>query len=147
MLCAGGALAAEPASTAAASGENPELTELKREWADAVQALQSYSAAQRDAALAQAQQTLDAMDQRIDRLESRTQQQWNRLSESARQSREATLRALRKQRNEVAQWYGGMKHSSAGAWESVKQGFIESYGVLSESFRNAWNQFDNDSRP
>ena len=144
VLGANAGFAANPDTPATAGTETADFAEVKREWADAMEALKSYSAAQRDVALARASETLDAMDQRIDRLEDRAQEQWEELSESAREKREASLRALRKQRNEVAQWYGGMKHSSAGAWESVKRGFIESYGVLSESFSEAWNEFDSD---
>lgn len=142
MLGANAGFAANPEAPPSAETETTDLGEVKREWADAMEALKSYSAAQRDVALARAEETLDAMDRRIDKLEDRAGRQWDDLSESAREKREASLRALRRQRNEVAQWYGGMKHSSAGAWESVKQGFIESYGVLSESFRDAWNEFD-----
>ncbi|MGD8616464.1 MAG: hypothetical protein PVI91_12485 [Gammaproteobacteria bacterium] len=144
MLGAGAGLAADPNAAPSAATDTTDFAELKREWADAIRALKSYSAGQRDEAVARAKETLDAMDRRIDQLETRAQQQWANLSESARQKREASLRALRKQRNEVAQWYGGMKHSSAGAWESVKQGFIESYGVLGQSFRQAWDELDSD---
>jgi hypothetical protein len=134
--------AADPAAQDASTGT--ELSELQQEWADTVQALKRYSAAQRDTALARAEQTLDAMDRRIEQLEVRTEKQWDKLGHSAREARKASLRTLRTQRNRVAEWYGGMKHSSAGAWESVKQGFIDSYATLSESFGEAWQAFDSD---
>jgi len=119
----------------------PDLSQVKGEWAGTVEALKDYTAAQRDRAVARVKQTLDAMDTRIERLETRIEQQWDSLSESARETREATLRTLRKQRNEVAEWYGAMKHSSTSAWGTVKQGFIKSYGVLSDSFDKAWREY------
>ena len=135
-----------PASHTAADEDatgNPGLSQVKSEWADTIDALKSYSSAQRDTAVARAKQILDAMDTRIEQLETRIERQRDNLTESARESREATLRTLRTQRNEVAEWYGAMKHSSASAWESVKQGFIESYSVLSDSFGKAWSEFGN----
>ena len=53
----------------------------------------------------------------------------------------ATLDALRRQRNELAEWYGGLKHSSAESWEQVKAGFVKSYEVLRESFAKARKEF------
>lgn len=118
-----------------------DLEQVKREWAETAAALRDYSATQRDAALARAEQTLAAMDRRIEQLEGRTRQQWDHLTQSARQAREDTLRTLRTQRNQAAEWYGAMKHSSASAWDTVRQGFIDSYARLSESFRKAWDEF------
>lgn len=140
LLGSGSGIAADPAPADAPAGT--DLSDVKREWADTVAALKSYTAAQRDTAVAKAEQTLDTMDRRIEQLEARTRKQWNKLNQSAREARLASLRTLRAQRNQVAEWYGGMKHSSAGAWEAVKQGFIDSYAVLSDSFGKAWNEFD-----
>jgi len=139
-----------PAVNATAAEDNSaratDLEQVKREWAETVTALGDYSAAQRDAALARVEQTLDAMDERIEQLEGTTRQQWGKLTRSARQAREQTLRTLRTQRNQAAEWYGAMKHSSAGAWDTVKQGFIDSYATLSDSFRSAWHEFGDDQR-
>jgi len=142
MLGTVAAVAAGSPSTASKPSDNADLSTVKREWAETVTALKSYTAAQRDMAVARARQELDSMDRHIEQLESRTQQEWDSLNQEARETREATLRALRAQRNEAAEWYGGMKHSSTGAWESVKQGFIDSYGVLNDAFSNAWSEFE-----
>lgn len=139
LVPAPGVMAGEAGNETTA--DTPDLGQVKREWADTVEALKGYTAAQRDAAVARAKQTLDAMDTRIEQLESRIRQQRDKLTGSASETQEATLRALRTQRNEVAEWYGAMKHSSASAWDTVKQGFIDSYGVLSDSFSKAWSEF------
>jgi TolA-binding protein len=144
LLGSGVTVAASPGTEDASAGT--DLSDVKREWAETVEALKSYSATQRDAAVSEAAQTLKAMDRRIEQLEDRTEQQWDKLGHSAREARQATLRSLRAQRNQVAEWYGAMKHSSASAWGSVKQGFIDSYAVLSDSFARAWNEFDSDEQ-
>ena len=143
LLGPGPAVAASPGAEDGSAGT--DLSAVKREWAETMEALKSYSATQRDAAVSQAEQTLTAMDRRIEQLEVRTGQQWDKLNHSAREARQATLRKLRAQRNQVAEWYGAMKHSSASAWGSVRQGFIDSYAVLSDSFARAWNEFDGDA--
>jgi flagellar motility protein MotE (MotC chaperone) len=140
LVPAAGVMAGETAGNKT-TADTPDLGQVKREWADTVEALKGYTAAQRDAAVARAKQTLDAMDTRIEQLESRARQQRDKLTERASETQEATLRTLRTQRNEVAEWYGAMKHSSASAWDTVKQGFINSYGVLSDSFSKAWSEF------
>jgi len=109
-----------------------------------VDALNGYSATQREAAVAKAKTTLQAIDARIEQLEAQANDQWDQLSQSAREKRQATLRALREQRNRVAEWYGGMKHSSASAWDDVKDGFIGAYGILNRSFGAALDAFHSD---
>ncbi len=59
------------------------------------------------------------------------------MDQAARRKARATLNALRRERNEVAEWYGGLKHGSAESWEQVKAGFLKSYQALKESFAKA----------
>lgn len=118
-----------------------EAREMKKEWSEAVESLKQYSVTQRDEALSQAQQTLKAMDKRIEQLQSRAENEWQSMSKNMRERREETLRTLRRERNELAEWYGGMKYSSDNAWEEVKQGFINAYGTLSNSFNRARSEF------
>lgn len=118
-----------------------DLETLQKEWGQAVDALRSYSAEQRDEALAEAEEQLAVMDRRIDALESRFAEEWAGLGESARRQREQALHGLREQRRELAEWYGGMKHGSRNAWEDVKQGFVRAYGALAESFGKAVEEF------
>ena len=48
---------------------------------------------------------------------------------------------LRKKRNELSEWYGGLKHSSANAWDHVKDGFAEGYESLEDAFDKADKEF------
>ena len=61
-----------------------------------------------------------------------------RTREEARQG----LRELRRQRIELAEWYGGLRNSSAKAWGSVKQGFAEAYTALQDAWREAADAYD-----
>lgn len=121
----------QPAADATDAGE------VKKEWSEAVESLKAYSINQRDEALAKAEETMDAMDKRIDEMESRARQGWQDLSADIRQRREATLSAMQEQREELAEQYEQMKASSSDTWDDVKKGFIDSYNALSSSLDDA----------
>jgi len=63
------------------------------------------------------------------------------MDKTARQKARAGLRRLRQQRNQVAEWYGGLKSSSAKSWEQVKEGFSEAYKGLHDSWEKAKAEF------
>ena len=63
------------------------------------------------------------------------------MGQAAREEALSTLKALRKKRNDLAEWYGGMQHSSAKAWDHVKEGFLDSYKALSEAYGKAVKEF------
>ena len=63
------------------------------------------------------------------------------MDQSARTKARETLTALQKKRTEVAEWYGGLKHSSRNAWEDVKAGFLKSYHELCNAFDKAAKEF------
>ncbi len=146
LLALAPAIATMPAhATDAKASADPDLQQVRKQNAQALEAMKNYSAAQRDEALAKGKQLLDTMDDRIDQLEQRSQTEWAELSQQARQQRRESMRALRQQRDDLAQWYGGVRHSSADAWDEVKQGFVDAYGTLSRSFGDAVTQFGADS--
>jgi hypothetical protein len=140
-------LATMPASLAAQTATTkttaPETTmkDVRRQMEGTVRAIKNYSADQRDEAVKKAQELLNDLDGRIDRMQAQLEKEWTQMSESAREKKAATLRALRKQRTDVAEWYGGLKHSSAAAWEDVKGGFVKSYEALRDAVDKAKNQF------
>ena len=104
-------------------------------------AIKDYTLAQRDEAVKQAKAALDDLDRRIGRMERKLDNDWERMDQAARKKARATLDALRRERNEAAEWYGALKHSSAESWEQVKAGFEKSYDVLRESFAKARKKF------
>jgi hypothetical protein len=124
------------------SARTPDLRQVQRDWSKASSALMHYGVAQRNEALARGRKLLHEMDRRLDALEAQTQSEWGELSRSAREQRREALRALRRQRNRVAEWYGGMEHASTGAWNRVRRGFVTAYGNLDRAFVKAAKAFE-----
>lgn len=133
-----------PANTSVASEQarpdseqEPTSAELQESIAETYALLKRYTIEQRDEAMAAMEQQLERLDARISELQDRLDNDWEDMSRTARKQTRETLDRLRRQREEVAEWYGGMRHSSAKAWEDVKQGFAESYANLVEAFEKA----------
>ena len=132
----GGLLMVSPSSFAAGpSGTTAK--DVSKKVDETGQAIKNYTLAQRDEALKKAKAALDDLDARIGRMERKLDNEWDRADQAARKKARATLNALRRERNEVAEWYGGLKHSSAESWEQVKAGFVKSYEALKKSFSKA----------
>jgi len=141
VLALGALLAGSPLSSAAeASGNKATAKDIAREADETGQAIKNYTVAQRDEAVKKAKAALDDLDRRVGRMETKLDGEWDRMDQAARRKARATLNALRRERNEVAEWYGGLKHGSAESWEQVKAGFVKSYQALKESFAKARKQ-------
>jgi hypothetical protein len=108
---------------------------------DVARTIKDYTVTQRDEAIKNAKAALDDVDARIRGMERKLDNEWDKMDQAARKKARATLAALRRERNEVAEWYGGLKHSSAESWEQVKTGFVKSYEVLRDSFARARKEF------
>lgn len=125
------------------STEETSREEVRREVSDAIEAIKGYSIEQRNQALRQARTMLDSLDSRIDQLEDRLRQDWDRMSEATRNRTAKTLRKLREKRNELAEWYGSLRHGSSNAWDEIKQGFSDAYSEL----QTAWEKADREFGP
>jgi len=108
---------------------------------DVSKTIKDYTVAQRDEATKSAKAALDDMDAGIRRLERKLEREWDQMDAAARKKARATLDALRRERNELAEWYGGLKYSSAEAWDEVKSGFAKSYDDLKGAFGKARKAF------
>ena len=140
-LALGALLAVSPLSSAAeAPGGKTTAKDVSKKAGETGRAIKDYTVGQRDEAVKQAKAALDDLDRRIARLERKLDDDWERMDQAARKKARATLNALRRERNEAAEWYGGLKHSSAESWEQVKAGFVKSYEALKESFARARKQ-------
>jgi len=128
--------------SSAFAGEKGSIEDVKRETQDLLEALESYGASQRDEAVSKTRSALKRLDNRIDSLETRIDNNWEQMSAAARQNTRRSIKALRKQRVEVAEWYGGLKSSSGGAWDHMKKGLAEAYLDLSEAWKQAEQEFD-----
>ena len=88
-----------------------------------------------------AKEALNKLDKRIDALEAKIDKNWDKLNETARMYARENLKALRKQRNQVAEWYGSMKTSSDDAWDHMKNGFSDAYKALADAWEKSEKEF------
>lgn len=117
------------------------LKAMGRDMEAAAQAVKRSTIQERDKAMASGKETLDYLDAQMEEIQGRMDRNWDRMSAEARREARASLVALQRQRRQVSEWYGGLRHSSAEAWEEVKQGFVESYRSLQENLRTAQDRF------
>jgi len=126
----------------ASKREKTTAKEVKQEAQDLLQALKGYTADQRDEAIQKTKTALDDLDNRIDALQTRIDNNWDQMNKAAREKARADLKALRKQQTNAAEWYGSLKSSSAGAWEQTKKGFSDAYKDLADAGEKAEKEFD-----
>ena len=134
-----------PAHAAEPQNDRTTAAEVREEMSDASEAIGSYAADKRDEAAARAEAALDALDERIDALETRIDAKWEEMDQAAREQARRTLQTLRKQRVEAAEWYGGLKASSAEAWEHMKAGFTDAYRSLGQAWQKAEQEYRDDA--
>ncbi len=134
-----------PIVQAQSGNDTVTAQDVKKETKELINTLQQYTVEQRDQAVKEADQALKKVDSRMDALESRVDNEWDQMTQAAREKARANLKALRQQRNELAEWYGSFKNSSAGAWEQMKKGFSDAYQAMSDSWEKAKSEFDTDN--
>lgn len=123
------------------SEDKTSIKEVKQETQDLIQSLGAYTADQRDEAVQRAKTALDNLDERIDALETRIDDNWDQMNKATRDKARASQKALRKQRTEVAEWYGGLKTSSADTWGHMKKGFSDAYKALGDAWEKSVKEF------
>jgi len=123
------------------SGNKTTMEDVKEEMREAAGAIKNYTTGQRDEAAKRIKLTLTKLDAQIERLEDRLDQKAARMDQAARSKARASLKALRKHRNKLAEWAGGMQHSSNEAWQDIKTGFLKSYKNMQEAFNKAQQEF------
>lgn len=124
--------------------DNSSVQDIKQETIELLQALKAYSVDQRDEAVEQAGKALGNLDKRIEKLESHMLGHWDEMDQAARDNAQTSLQALRQQRTRVAEWYGGMKSSSASAWGHIKEGFSSAYRALHGAWQKSEQEFSDD---
>ena len=124
----------------AGQGEQDDKTtskDVKQETKEALQAIKSYSFEQRDKAVKEVKAVLNHMDARLDRMQGRVEKKWDEMDQASREQLSNTMKTLREKRNQLSEWYGGLQQSSSGAWDHVKEGFIEGYDSVASAFDKA----------
>ena len=131
-----------PPALASQATDRTSVEQVKKDVGQAIESIKAYSADRREEAAARARAAIERLDGHIARLEDRVNTEWDRMDRAARERLRPTLQALRRQRNDLAEWSGRMRESSAGAWDHIKQGFLESYRALADAFAKAENEFN-----
>jgi len=114
---------------------------LKKQFGKTAEALKDYSSEQRDKALEKAKKSLDELDSQISVMEDDLYEKWDQMDQESRNTYRSNLNEFRKQRSQVAEWFGAMSHSAENAWEDMKEGFINSFRDLQTSFEKARSGF------
>lgn len=135
-----------PTVQAQSGNDTVTAQDVKKETKQLINTLQQYTVDQRDQAVKEADQAIKKVDARIDALESRVDNEWDQMTQTAREKARANLKTLRRQRNELAEWYGSFKNSSQGAWGQMKKGFSDAYQAMSDSWEKAKSEFDTDNK-
>jgi hypothetical protein len=125
------AIPAEPATS------KMTAKDVSKKADETARAVGKYTIQERDEALKSAKAALDDVDARMRALDRKVDREWDHMDQAARARARTAQNALRRERDEVAEWYGGLKHSSAESWDEVKTGFVSSYEKLKASFAKA----------
>ena len=129
------------AGHAAESTDETTQEEVGKEVSEAMDAIQEYTVDQRDEALRQARSLLNDLDARIERREEDLREEWHRMTDAAKRQARTTLKVTRQKRDQIAEWYGGLAHSSDGAWGEIKKGFAAAYSELETAWEQAEREF------
>lgn len=113
------------------------VAEPKEQMKEAAEAMEQSISEQKDAAVKEAEEMMNDLDNRIEKVEDWMAQKWDDLKQSSKEQYRETLKSLRKQRNELSEYYGSLKYSSQDAWQEVKGRFEKSYNQLVLSWQKA----------
>lgn len=136
-----GALAAPVTPVVASDSGKDESAAVKREASEALDAIKSYSAEQRDQAVQELDDVLTRLDSRIAALKVRIDNKAADMKDDARANAESTMNELRQARDALGEKYEDLKDSSGDAWGRVKNAFAESYESVSQSLQRATEEF------
>jgi hypothetical protein len=123
------------------SAEETSANDVGKKIDEAGAAIKDYSVEQRDEAVKNAKIALDDLDMKINKLAGEIDSKWDKLDNAARKKAYESMERMRRERNDTAEWMGGLKHSSKEAWNEVKSGFAKSYGTLASSISKAKEEF------
>lgn len=120
--------------------------DISKEVEHTVDAIRAYSVERRAEAMAAAKRATDDIDGQTQRLQEQMDQRWAVMSDAARTRSQATMADLRQRRSALAEWYGGLRHSSTAAWSEVRGGFVRSYHELADAMRKARAELDGNEK-
>jgi uncharacterized protein YukE len=136
-LCALFISCAGETSEEESSAEQTTAEEVKKEVAEAAEAIKDYSLDKREEAVKQAEMMLEELDERISKLETEFKAQSEEFSQTAQKEMQMKLEELRQQRRAVSVRYEALKGGSEEAWEETKEGFSDAYDAIRASLKKA----------
>jgi DNA repair exonuclease SbcCD ATPase subunit len=136
-----GTLGITPLCYAETSSDKTSIEKVEQETQDLLRTLNAYTVDQRDEAIHKTKAALDNLDKRIDALEARIDEDWDKMDKAAREKARASLKALRKQRTQVAESYANLKNSFGDAWDHMKKGFSDAYKALNDAWEKSEREF------
>lgn len=117
--------------------DQTDLDEVQAEFGEAFETIGTYSADQRDKALAATRKTLSNIDDRIDDFEDRIRDRWADMSEATRERSADALRVLRDRRNRMSEAFGALSQGSGSAWHDLMAGIRSGWDDLENAWDNA----------
>ncbi len=115
-----------------------DAEDVKREARELAEALESFSAEQKDQAVAEAQQALAELNERVENLRARIAERWSEMDDAARRNAEQSLEKLEEEQGDLAERFEALRSASGDAWARLSEGFSDAYAEL----RDAWRQAD-----
>lgn len=134
------------ANAALSPDDRATIQQVRKETSDLLESIKSYGAAQRDDAIQEIEIAIIHLDNRIESLQTRIDEQWDDMTQPAREQARKSLRELQQQRVKLAEWYGNLRGSSADAWDEIKRGFSRAYDNINNAWEKALNEFSDPNR-
>lgn len=122
--------------------EPTTISDIKKELAEALEAIKNYSAERKTDALAAMKETLAQMDQQIDHLGDKINKQWDEMEPEARKKADETMRQLQRHRDKTADAIEEFRKSSEKTWNSLKEEFMRNYNKFKNEFEEADQAYD-----
>ncbi len=141
-----GILGIAPHCFGASANDKTTTAEIKQETQALLQTLKSYTIEQKDEAIAATGAALNRLDRDIDALERNIDKRWSKMDEVTRDKTRASLKTLRTQRTQAAEWYGSLKSGAAGSWEHIKEGFSDAYKSLDKAREKSEQEFNRNQK-
>lgn len=127
-----------PISPSAAQEKSQNTGEkTQKEIHEALVSVKDYSIAKRDEFMETAKSAIDALDQRIEQLEDKLDDQSVEATQAVRQKWKETLVNLRPSRIAITEKYDELKESSENAWDNLKEGFLSAYDDVAHAVDEA----------
>ena len=127
---------------AAEESNEASVASLKQDVQNLSQELSAFTAERRDQLMTDIEKVLASLDDRIATLEDRLQDDWDDTDKVVRAQAQTALASLHRERARVMEWYQRMQDSADFTWESMKDGFNDAFGKLSEAWRDAEQNVD-----